>query len=195
MIYTTAVFERKEPYLKSQKCVVEKVVELSKKQYEEFDKDKLGDYRFIEENTEYMYEDEQGKHCILILGEGMEDGILIEAEGYSYAKYAAVLPNARSLWNMNQYPELKKHNENAIRMVEKYKEKIMNHHQDGIYRILLDDFEADMDAKYVSGELLAELLEKDERFQQVELIDDEIFIVLSQKMCMAENARGMSVSM
>jgi hypothetical protein len=66
---------------------------------------------------------------------------------------------------------------------------------DGIYRILLDDFEGDMDAKYVSGELLAELLGKDECFQQVELIDDEIFIVLSQEMCMAEGAKGMSVSM
>ena len=52
-----------------------------------------------------------------------------------------------------------------------------------------------MDVKYVSGELLTELLGKDERFQQVELIDDEIFIVLSQEMCMEENAKGMSVSM
>ena len=195
MIYTTAVFERKEPYLKSSKCVVEKVIELSKEVYEQFNKEKLDYYTFIEENKELMYEDEQGMHCILILGEGMEDGILIESEGASYARYAAVLPNARTLWNMDQHPELKTHNANAIRMVEKYKEKILNHHQDGIYRILLEDFEADMDAKYVSGELLAELLEKDERFQQVELIDDEIFIVLSQEVCMAENAKGMSVSM
>lgn len=101
----------------------------------------------------------------------------------------------RQVQYLEKHPELKKHNENAIRMVKKYKEKILNHHQDGIYRILLDDFEGDMDAKYVSGELLAELLGKDECFQQVELIDDEIFIVLSQEMCMAENAKGMSVSM
>lgn len=192
---TTAVFERKEPHLTRAKCVVEKVIELSKEAYEQFDKDMLECYTFIEENKKLMYEDEQGAHCILILGEGMEDGILIESEGYSYAKYAAVLPNARTLWYMEQHPELKTHNANVIRMVEKYKEKILNHHQDGIYRILLDDFEGDMDAKYVSGELLAELLGKDECFQQVELIDDEIFIVLSQEMCMAENAKGMSVSM
>ena len=101
----------------------------------------------------------------------------------------------RQVQYLEKYPELKKHNENAIRMLEKYKEKILEHHQDGIYRILLDDFESDMDVKYVSGELLAELLGKDERFQQVELIDDEIFIVLSQEMCMAENAKGMSVAM
>jgi hypothetical protein len=37
-----------------------------------------------------MYIDTNGVyHCIYVKGEGAKDGILIESEGYSYARYAA----------------------------------------------------------------------------------------------------------
>ena len=35
-------------------------------------------------------------HCLMVLGDGYEDGILIEAEGASYARYAAFLPLVRA---------------------------------------------------------------------------------------------------
>ena len=34
---------------------------------------------------------------ILILGEGQKDGILVDTQGYSYARYAALVPFARLL--------------------------------------------------------------------------------------------------
>ena len=43
-----------------------------------------------------MYQDRDGvSHCLLVLGEGEEDGILVESEGSLYARYSALLPNAR----------------------------------------------------------------------------------------------------
>lgn len=84
--------------LKDRKCdekntnyfVVDKVIELTRLKYEEFAKNLLTDFDFIEDNTEFMYIDtERVLHTILIKEEGKFDGILVESEGYNYARYAA----------------------------------------------------------------------------------------------------------
>ena len=36
-------------------------------------------------------------HCVLVKGETSRDGILVEAEGYSYARYAAFAPDCSRL--------------------------------------------------------------------------------------------------
>ena len=61
---------------------IEKVVNLTKREYAEFLKTPLADYDFIKENKELMWRDEDGvRHCILIMVKEAEEGILIEAEG------------------------------------------------------------------------------------------------------------------
>ena len=55
----------------------------------------LDDYDFIRNNIDLMYCDREGVyHCLLVVGEDRPDGILVESEGSSYARYAAFLPNA-----------------------------------------------------------------------------------------------------
>jgi hypothetical protein len=50
----------------------------------------LEDREFIEDNISEMYLDtENVRHCLLVKAKGGRDGILVEAEGYSYARYAA----------------------------------------------------------------------------------------------------------
>lgn len=57
---------------------------------------------FIKEHRDLMYQDRDGvSHCLLVLGEGEEDGILVESEGSLYARYSALLPNARSYMQKN----------------------------------------------------------------------------------------------
>ena len=34
-------------------------------------------------------------HCLLVLGKDCSDGVLIESEGYHYARYASFMPGAR----------------------------------------------------------------------------------------------------
>ena len=36
-------------------------------------------------------------HCVLVKGENSSDGILVDAEGYSYARYAAFAPDCGKL--------------------------------------------------------------------------------------------------
>ena len=119
LLEVLAAFERKVESLKHTRCVIEKVIELTKEEYIQFSNHLLDEHDFIKENREFMYEEKNGKnHCLLVLGESLNDGILVQAEGCSYARYAAILPHARMLWNMEQYPELKKLYENAMQVHE-----------------------------------------------------------------------------
>ena len=101
-LFTSAQLLRKESQMRADRCKVEAMVELSYSEYQDFRNHLFDNRSFIEENIEYMYQDEEGiSHCLLVLGEGEEDGILVESEGSSYARYSALLPNARSYIQKN----------------------------------------------------------------------------------------------
>lgn len=71
--------------------VIEKTVELPSPEFLLFTRSLLKDHPFIEENIDLMYRDFNGIfHCILVKEKGSTSGILVESEGYSYARYAAI---------------------------------------------------------------------------------------------------------
>lgn len=73
----------------------------------------LSNYKFIDQNKERMYVDENNVyHCLLVLGENQDDGILIESEGSSYARYSSFIPNARQL--VNQEMKIESYNSRKI---------------------------------------------------------------------------------
>lgn len=81
--------------------------------------------------------------------------------------------------DMMQYPILKEYKEDVLRLVEKYTQKALSNHQDGGYRILLDDIYEEEIGKYVVGSLLADMLNRQPVFQYAEVIDDEIMIAIA----------------
>ena len=82
----------KDEEVKTEKCIVEKVIELDNEEYESLCEDLMAYRGFITENNESMYVDTDGvAHCILALSENYDDGILINSEGYDYARYAAYI--------------------------------------------------------------------------------------------------------
>lgn len=96
MLNLQAIFARKADDYPVWDCVIEKIVELPEAEYKYFKSAPLRDMPFIAENTDLMYRDENGVfHCLLVLGEGTSDGILIESEGYNYARYSSFMPGAR----------------------------------------------------------------------------------------------------
>ena len=96
-LYTSAQLMRKEPELRVDRCKVEAVVELDRNRFADFRTHLFENQEFIKEHRDLMYQDRDGvSHCLLVLGEGEEDGILVESEGSLYARYSALLPNARS---------------------------------------------------------------------------------------------------
>ena len=71
---------------------IETTIELEKSEFEYFANDLFADQDFIKENIELMRVDKNGiRHCILVKAIGQSDGILVESEGYEYARYAAYL--------------------------------------------------------------------------------------------------------
>lgn len=90
LIYKPANFQMDD-------CRIEKAVELS---YEDFCRLKitpLEDQPFLKEYRDCMYSRDGVAHCLLALGRGSNDGVLIEAEGYGYPRYAAYIPGMRDV--------------------------------------------------------------------------------------------------
>ncbi len=107
-IRTVAQFRRKESVLQQDECEIEKVVELSREEFHHFKNNMLDDYDFISENSDLMCVDKTGTtHCILVLGDDYDEGILVNSEGSAYARYSALLPNARSFIEQQMGQETK----------------------------------------------------------------------------------------
>jgi len=87
------LFQRKaykEEIVPQDDFVIEKVIELENSEFESYLDDILQDKNFIEENIDLMYVDDKDIwHAILITSKEANFGILIQSEGYSYARYSA----------------------------------------------------------------------------------------------------------
>lgn len=95
-LYTSAQLRRKESEQRVDRCKIEAVVELDSDQFYDFRNHLFDNQEFIKEHLDSMYQDSDGiNHCLLVLGAGESDGVLIESEGSLYARYSALLPNAR----------------------------------------------------------------------------------------------------
>jgi len=88
-------FERKafkEQIIPQDEFVIEKVVEIELKQFTKFLDDMLGDYDFIEAKKDLMYVDNNHIwHAVLVTAKEVDFGILVQSEGYGYARYSAYL--------------------------------------------------------------------------------------------------------
>ena len=86
-----AVFSRKEPRIEAKEFCVEKVIMLPAGEYESFTNHLMHKHDFIRENVDFMYEKE-----------GMEEGVLVESEGASYARYFAFVPSVSGILEQEQ---------------------------------------------------------------------------------------------
>lgn len=87
-----------KPNFKFCQAKVEKIIRLADRDFENFIQNPLGDQDFVKENIGLMHMDKNGiYHCLLVTGEGHRDGVLVEAEGYGYARYASYVPDAAAL--------------------------------------------------------------------------------------------------
>lgn len=90
---------RKEAEFKTKSCAVEKAIAVSHAEFDNLKRHPLQDNDLIAENTDLMYCDRDDiYHCLLIYDEEQGDGLLIEAEGSSYARYVQYIPNAKLLY-------------------------------------------------------------------------------------------------
>lgn len=94
-----AIFHGKDPELELKNCVFERVVFLPDEKYQQFQKNLLEEYDFIRMYQEEMYREGDTVHCILVKGMNSSDGVLVNSEGFGYARYTAYLPAAQAFLN------------------------------------------------------------------------------------------------
>ena len=80
-------------------CRIEKVVELSHEDFGRLKITPLVAQPFLLENKDCMFHKDGVIHCLLALGQGSNDGVLIDAEKYDYARLAAYIPGMRDIVN------------------------------------------------------------------------------------------------
>lgn len=92
-----AELKRKQSEYEGEACVVDKVIELPAQRFQQFSRALLVNYDFIAENKNAIQHDDDARHCLLILDADGTDGVLVDPQGYNYARYSAFVPFARSL--------------------------------------------------------------------------------------------------
>ncbi len=157
MLRTKGFFERKINEFKLNDCVIEGIELMDEKEFKEFSKTMLEDKDFIKDREDEMYIDTRGVvHGLLALDMDSGDGILIDSQGFNYARYTAYLPNIKS------------YIDNQISMVvDKIIEEATSNSSNGSWVIYFDEIEENhglivKENNGIGTLLLAELEEREE---------------------------------
>lgn len=179
-----AMFERK-PDFRLREVEISKVIRLPTEEYEHFLKHPCADYKFIEEHSNLMFMDDKSGafHCILVTGEGRRDGVLVEAEGYSYARYASYVPEATALF----YDALSKTNETLAKVAEQIVEEGTSKTTTGSWRTDRTMIETLLGVKQSEEpslwKLLQDMLAERPEVTQVDCMDEGLAIYYNREFC------------
>ena len=144
-----------KPDFKFQKAEIEKKVCLPAGEFEEFLRNPLEGLPCIEENIDLMQEDRDGiYHCLLVTGEGRRDGVLVESEGYGYARYASYVPDAAAL----EYDSLSEFGAGLSRLADQMIQAGIDGTRDGNWTFYLDQIQEECDFSLSDNPALTELL-------------------------------------
>ena len=93
-----AKLARKEYDFTPDVCIVERTIPVSQAEFFNLRNNPLEDNSIIEKYYDDMYCDDDGtRHCLLVYDEKQGDGLLIDAQGADYARYAQYIPYAKLL--------------------------------------------------------------------------------------------------
>lgn len=192
--------QRKEPEITAQPWEIERTVELPPGEFRYFKEHLLRDQSFIAEHSEEMHMDSSGiTHGVLVLCEGIDDGILVNSEGFAYARYAAYLSGARTLSLMNRYPALRDFCVQMDALVEKYVQQAIAGQEDGAFTLLYSDLDAEVEQRVFSEDivnfdrqLFLDMLSERLEFDEVETTQNEIYLTVAPEF-VQEQAPGMSM--
>lgn len=99
---------RKESEFRIKSCVVEKAIGVPPAEFDELKRHPLRDNRLIVDNADLMYcDNDDNYHCLLIYDEEQGDGLIIESEGTSYARYSQYIPGAKELVEKHLQSDIK----------------------------------------------------------------------------------------
>ena len=177
----------KDPEIIAQPWEIEHTVELPPGEFRYFKEHLLRDQPFIAEHAQELYKDSDGvTHGMLVLCEGIDDGILVNSEGFAYARYAAYLSGARTFSLMNRYPPLRDFCVQMDSLVDKFVQQAIENQEDGQCCIGYADIESeaeqmgyDQDIPSFSMPLFLDMLYERPEFSEVETTHNEVYLTLA----------------
>lgn len=154
------------------RCQIDKTVILPHTEFEHFRRNTLADYDFISNSLDDLpTTNDNTRHCIMVLDDGGDDGILVDPQGYSYARYSAFVPNARQLCRLGQFPALEEMTADMERLVDYYTKQALESHSDGKATLLLSDVSERYEATtqgFLDYDLFTNMLAERPEFDDVE---------------------------
>lgn len=181
MIINT-LLKYKATQIQPERCQVDVVVTLDHWEFERLRNSTLDDFDFIKNSLDKLpVTNDNTRHCIMALDETADDGILIDPQGYSYPRYAAYVPNARQMLQMEQYPSLQTFVRDMMDTVEEVAQLAVNSQQDGEYHSDISYIEDDFQPNVLDKILLADMLNSRPEFKSVEYADGELTAVIADE--------------
>lgn len=173
---------RKESEFRTKSCVVEKAIAVSHGEFEYLKSHPLRENDLIAEHSEMMFCDCDGiYHCLLIYDKENGDGLLIESEGFSYARYAQYIPRAKELVESHQNPEisLTDGEKKLCGLLNEMADRIANVVRNGYRDFTIDDVLQDLDCNFnevkeMMTHAVAQKLSKIDGISSVEVSNLEI---------------------
>ena len=158
---TTAPAIKDVDEIRTDECKVEAVVVLDAEEFEDFRRRLFVARDFIADNRDYMYLDRNGiSHCLLVLGEGKPDGILVDSGLSQHAKFTSFLPNAADFMN---------------KQIQMIADEILNDNENTIdFKSISDKFDVTVTADNGIGQMLIDELRGRNELANVEVTHDSI---------------------
>ena len=159
--HTTAPAIKDVDEIRTDECKIEAGVVLDAEEFEGFRRRLFVARDFIADNHDYMYLDRNGvSHCLLVLGEGKPDGILVDSGLSQHAKFTSFLPNAAGFM------------EKQIRMMAD--ELLKNVETKIDFKSISDKFDVTVTADNGIGKMLIDELRGRNELANVEITHDSI---------------------
>ena len=92
-----AALRVKQEAIIEQPCIIADIMELPESEYASLYQNLLKERGYFSGMKNMDTEFDGQRCCVLVLGEGQEDGILVDTQGTAYARLSAFIPNARTL--------------------------------------------------------------------------------------------------
>ncbi len=184
--------ECKRTYFNMQNCSVDKVVELPQEAFTMFVQTPHDYYDFIKEfNAETHEETKDSRPCLLVLCECGEDGILIDTQGYDYARYSAYIPKARYLIKQEQYPSLNAYVNEMCWITDKYAQRAVRGQIDCQYVIDLNEIRRQFRHGGFSEELFTAMISDRSEIKSAETVDGYCTVTISEPYLRQEDEQSL----
>lgn len=158
---TTAPAIKDVDEILTDECKIEAAVVLDAEEFADFRRRLFVARDFIADNHDYMYLDRNGiSHCLLVLGEGQPDGILVDSGLSQHAKFTSFLPNATDFMK---------------KQIQMMADEILNDNENTIdFKSISDKFDVTVTADNGIGQMLIDELRGRNELANVEVTHDSI---------------------